>query len=200
MKIQNGGPDPFDEMCVAKCFIKKTSGPSLKWSGNLEGKVKCRQDKESEKKGLTYNSSRSGRRLCDARTSRVYYGDKQQICREVLRTRSKGTQHGGSKLVWLVSSHVQEETHARSEAALGVSAENEKMCQKIYRSWHKMRTKDCERPRKIQNVQVDNGVVVVISVSSDSDVVPCLASPDSPARDIPLTETECMCVPRGPQR
>ena len=55
-------------------------------------------------------------------------------------------------------------------------------------------------PRKVQNVAVDNDVVEVVSVSSDSDVVPGFPSPDSPDPDIPLTDTECMCFPYGPQR
>ena len=48
-------------------------------------------------------------------------GDEQQIGREVLRTVGEGTQHGWSKLVGLMSSHVQEEACARSEASKGAS-------------------------------------------------------------------------------
>ena len=50
-------------------------------------------------------------------------GEKQQIGREVLRSVSKGAQHGWSKLVGLLSSRVQADAFARSEAAEGIGGQ-----------------------------------------------------------------------------
>ena len=49
-------------------------------------------------------------------------------------------------------------------------------------------------PRKIENAEVDNDVIVVVSVSSDSDVAPCFSSPDSLAPFDLLTGTGCMAT------
>ena len=98
---------------------------------------------------------------------------------------------------WKVGSHVQEETQARSEVAKGVSAgkDNKDGSQEIERSRQKVRKKDCVRLREIQNAEVDTEVIEVVCHSSDSDVIPGFLAPDSPAPDVPLTETECMCSP-----
>ena len=50
-------------------------------------------------------------------------------------------------------------------------------------------------PRKIQNEEVDNDVIEVLSVSSDSDGFPCLPALDFPALDESLTDSGCMCAP-----
>ena len=65
---------------------------------------------------------------------------------------------------------MQEEACARSGAAKGVStgSENKKEITRFERSGHEKRT---VWPRKIQNIEVDNDVIDVISVSSDSDLI-----------------------------
>ena len=87
---------------------------------------------------------------------------------------------------------MQEEACARSEAAKGVSEskENRKQCHKEASSRHKVRMIECVWPTKFQNVEVDNDVMEVVSVSADSEVVSVRPSPDSPAPDLPLTDTE----------
>ena len=55
-------------------------------------------------------------------------------------------------------------------------------------------------PRKMPNDEVDNDVIEVVSVSSDPEVMFCCPLTVSPAPDVPVTDTECMCVPCAPQR
>ena len=52
---------------------------------------------------------------------------------------------------------------------------------------------DCVRPMKIQNDDVDNDVIVLISVSSDSEVVSCFPYDRG-------TDDGYTCLPCGPQR
>ena len=60
----------------------------------------------------------------------------------------------------------------RSETAKGVSAGNEKKKEgePIERTVLKVRKKEYVWPRQIQNVETENDVIEVVSVSSDSDV------------------------------
>ena len=96
-------------------------------------------------------------------------GDQQQIGREVLRTVSSGRQPGWSKLVGLGPDLRRLRACLRElEITMGG--------QKIERSRRKS--------RKFQNVEAANGVIEVVGVSSDSDVVSCLPSPDCLARPL----------------
>ena len=53
-------------------------------------------------------------------------------------------------------------------------------------------------PRNIQNDAFENDVIEVLSVSSETGVVPCLPSPDSPAPVDLLTDRGYMCLLCGP--
>ena len=58
-------------------------------------------------------------------------------------------------------------------------------------------------PRKVQNVEVNNDLIEVVSVSFDSEVSSVCLSPDSldyPVAVFPVPVTEYMCVPSCPQQ
>ena len=129
--IQNGGPDLFDELREAKLLHRedKRAHASRRREYERYGNVKS---KTTHLKGAKRESSSVQVEICvdvDEQVEKLVRckhlrrgnGDKQQIIVSAQVVR-KCTQHGWSKLVVLVSSHVREEACARSEAALGASA------------------------------------------------------------------------------
>ena len=117
-------------------------------------------------------------------------GHRQQVSREV-----KGTRHRRAKWAQPLGSHVREEVCARSRrlrAPRGQQGGN-----RHRRSRHKVRKLDCVLLKKVQNEEVDNDVIKVVGVSSDSEVIPCIPPSDSPAPVVSLTDSGNMC---GPQR
>ena len=68
-------------------------------------------------------------------------GDRQQGSREVITTVSEGTQHGRSKLVGPVGSHVQEEAGRKRQRARSQKRIIKKEGQKIRCSLRKVRKK-----------------------------------------------------------
>ena len=117
------------------------------------------------------------------------------------KTVGEGTQHGWSKLVGFVSSHVQEEACARSEASKGASEgkENKKARQRDESSRQKLLKKDCLWPRRVQK----DDVIEVFNVSSDSEVFSVSPTPDSLASSVSvflLIVIEYTYVPCGPQQ
>ena len=129
-------------------------------------------------------------------------GGKQQVSREVTRTVSKGTVHGGPNPLgcWVVTCQKKRMPDQRRLRACLRDMEILKRGQKNERSGHRVREKDCVGPPKIQSAEVDNDVIEIASVSLDSDVVLCCPSTDSLAPFGLLTDTGCTCVPCCPQR
>ena len=96
--------------------------------------------------------------------------NRQQFSPEVIRTVGKGTQHGWSKLVGLVGSHVQEEACARPEVAKGLSAGSENNNGGTKNGQvHALGAEDglCGKG-KFKNDEVDNDVFEVVRVCSES--------------------------------